>query len=156
MTIQEISTLVHEDPAYDFLRTDPVLRGRDILFIALGGSYAYGTNVDTSDVDLRGAVLNRPEELIGLQGFDQFTHPATDTVIYSFKKLVPLLMNCNPNVIELLGCRKDHYLSTSPAGIRMSPVSFPASSSAFAFISWSSLTPTLWLSRASVSSISAK
>lgn len=38
---------------YEFLRTNPHL-GKRMMFLTLGGSYAYGTNVETSDVDVRG------------------------------------------------------------------------------------------------------
>ena len=37
-------------PEYNFLKTNPHL-GKNIMFLTLGGSYAYGTNVDGSDVD---------------------------------------------------------------------------------------------------------
>lgn len=116
MTIQEITRMVMIDPAYDFLTNEPVLRNRDTLFLCLGGSYAYGTNVETSDVDVRGAVMNTEEELLGLSNFEQYVHTATDTTLYSLKKLVPLLMNCNPNIIEMLGCLPEHYLYVSPLG----------------------------------------
>ena len=37
---------------YDFLRTNPRL-GNRIILMGLGGSYAYGTNNENSDIDLR-------------------------------------------------------------------------------------------------------
>ena len=37
-------------------------------------------------------------------------------VIYSFNKIIKLLSGCNPNVIELLGLKKKHYLYISPIG----------------------------------------
>lgn len=42
---------------YDFLRTNPRL-GRRIILMGLGGSYAYGTNNENSDIDFRGITLN--------------------------------------------------------------------------------------------------
>lgn len=50
MTIEQIKDLVRSKE-YDFLRTDPHLKDR-IMFLTLGGSYSYGTNVATSDVDV--------------------------------------------------------------------------------------------------------
>ena len=41
MTIEEIKTMVAGEQ-YDFLRTNPHLKDR-IIFLTLGGSYAYGT-----------------------------------------------------------------------------------------------------------------
>ena len=87
---------------YDFLRADPHL-GSQIILLGVGGSYGYGTNREGSDVDLRGIAMNRPSDLLGLTSFDQFTDDKTDTVIYSFNKMIRLLLNCNPNTIEILG-----------------------------------------------------
>ena len=87
---------------YGFLRTDPHLGDR-IILLGVGGSYGYGTNREGSDVDLRGIALNRPSDLLGLTSFEQFTDDKTDSVIYSFNKIVRLLLNCNPNIIELFG-----------------------------------------------------
>ena len=55
MTIEQIKEMVNGE-AYDFLRTNPHLSGR-IMFLTLGGSYAYGTNIETSDVDVRGCAI---------------------------------------------------------------------------------------------------
>lgn len=43
MTVEQIKKLV-AGPEYEFLRTDPHLGDR-IMFLTLGGSHAYGTNV---------------------------------------------------------------------------------------------------------------
>lgn len=94
---------------YDFLRTDPHLGDRVIL-LTLGGSHAYGTNTDTSDVDFRGCALNSPSELLGFGHFDQFIDNATDTTIYSFNRIIQLLLSCSPGVVEMLGCRSEHYV----------------------------------------------
>ena len=50
---------------YDFLRTNKRL-GRRIILMGLGGSYAYGTNNENSDIDFRGIVLNTSSDLLGL------------------------------------------------------------------------------------------
>lgn len=101
---------------YDFLRSNPHLKNK-IILLTLGGSHAYGTNVETSDVDIRGCALNAPSDLLGMTNFEQVTDNKTDTVIYSFNKLINLLLNCNPNVIEILGCKPEHYLYLSKEGI---------------------------------------
>lgn len=110
--------MVNTSEDYDFLRKDSHLKGR-IIFLTLGGSYAYGTNTETSDVDVRGCALNSREDIIGLSSFDQYVNEPTDTTIYSFNKLVKLLMNCNPNTIEMLGCKPEHYFLISPIGQEM-------------------------------------
>lgn len=117
MTIEQIKALI-ESNEYDFLRTNPHL-GKRIIFLTLGGSHAYGTNVETSDVDVRGCAANSPSDILGLSSFEQFINKATDTTVYSFNKLIPLLLNCNPNTIEMLGCRPEHYFYLTELGRQM-------------------------------------
>lgn len=114
MTIEEIRSVIATGQ-YDFLRSDPHL-GSNIILLALGGSHAYGTNVESSDLDVRGCALNKKEEILTNQKFEQFINEETDTTIYSFNKLVSLLVNCNPNTIEMLGCKPEHYLYISNVG----------------------------------------
>lgn len=102
-------------PEYCFLHNDPHLAGR-IGFLTLGGSHAYGTNVEGSDIDVRGFALESKEDLIGFSRFEQVTNEATDTVVYAFNKLISLLLNCNPNVIEMLGCKPEHYFALTCVG----------------------------------------
>lgn len=100
---------------YDFLRTNEHL-GDHIILLTLGGSHAYGTNVEGSDVDIRGCALESKREILTGHMFEQVQNEATDTVVYSFRKLISLLMNCNPNTIEMLGCRPDDYLILTDIG----------------------------------------
>lgn len=100
---------------YDFLRTHPRL-GKRVILMGLGGSYAYGTNNENSDVDFRGITLNLPSDLLGLTKFEQYEDENTDTVIYSFNKMVKLLLDCNPNTIELLGLDEEQYLIKTALG----------------------------------------
>ena len=101
---------------YDFLKNNKHL-GDNIILIGLGGSYAYGTAIDgESDIDIRGISLNSKNEILLGNGFEQVEDKKTDTVIYSFNKIIKLLSGCNPNVIELLGLKKKHYLYISPIG----------------------------------------
>jgi len=101
--------------AYNFLQADEHL-GRHIILLGLAGSYSYGTNNENSDIDIRGVTLNRKSDLIGLTNFAQFVDQKTDTVIYSFMKMITLLLSCNPNTIELLGLNPEHYLYLHPLG----------------------------------------
>ena len=117
MTIEQIKQMV-DGPDYDFLRTDPHLKDR-IMFLTLGGSHAYGTNVETSDVDIRGCAMNNTSEIVGLSTFEQFLNTDTDTTVYAFNKLIPLLINCNPNTIEMLGCKPEHYIYMTDIGQEM-------------------------------------
>lgn len=115
MTIDNIKTKVFNDKEYDFLRENPHL-GNNITLIGLGGSYAYGTNNENSDIDVRGIALNSPEEILTGTDFEQVVETNTDTTIYSVNKMLTLLSNGNPNTIEILGLKKDHYLKVSDIG----------------------------------------
>lgn len=114
MTKEELEKVV-QGAEYDFLRENPHL-GSNIMFLTLGGSHAYGTNVPGSDVDVRGVTGDSKYDLLGFGTFEQVVEQSTDTTIYGFRKLVSLLINCNPNVIEMLGSKPDNYLMVSPEG----------------------------------------
>lgn len=114
MNINEIKATIASQE-YDFLRTNPHL-GKNLILLGLGGSHAYGTNVEGSDLDVRGCALNSKSEILTNENFEQFVNEDTDTTIYSFNKLITLLSNCNPNTIEILGLKPEHYLYMSPIG----------------------------------------
>lgn len=114
MTINQIKMKLHT-PEYQFLKENEHLNS-NIILLGLGGSYSYGTNIETSDLDIRGIALNSKKEILLGQDFEQVTDNTTDTVIYSLKKIIQLLLNCNPNVIELLGLKPEHYLYVSDVG----------------------------------------
>lgn len=40
-------------PEYNFLRENEHL-GKHMMFVTVGGSHAYGTNIEGSDLDIRG------------------------------------------------------------------------------------------------------
>ena len=115
MNITEIKDKVLFSDEYKFFKTNEHL-GNNIILIGLGGSYAYGTNTENSDLDVRGCALNTKEEILTNKNFDQFVNEETDTTIYSFNKLVSLLSNTNPNTIELMGLKPEHYLYLHPIG----------------------------------------
>lgn len=100
---------------YGFIKTNERL-GRHVILLGLAGSYSYGTNIGTSDIDIRGITLNQKSDLIGLTQFEQYVDENTDTVIYAFNKMVTLLLSCNPNTIELLGLNPEHYLYLNDIG----------------------------------------
>ena len=100
---------------YDFLRSNKNL-GKNIILLTLGGSYAYGTALPGSDLDIRGCAISSKRQILTGNHFEQVIDNVTDTTIYSLNKLVPLLENCNPNVIEMLGCRPQDYFHVSPIG----------------------------------------
>lgn len=112
MTNAELKAIVQREE-YDFLRTNKHL-GSNILFLTLSGSHAYGTNVEGSDIDIRG-VAGSPE-ILGFNHFEQAIDNRTDTVIYAVNKFVSLLAQGNPNIIELLGNDPELYVNMTPEG----------------------------------------
>ena len=114
MNLEQIKEKVKSEE-YDFLRTNEHL-GNNIILLGLGGSHAYGTNIESSDIDIRGVALNTKKEILLGRNFEQVLDEPTDTTIYSFNKIVTLLCNSNPNVIEMCGLKPEHYLYLSPIG----------------------------------------
>lgn len=114
MTINQIKEKL-KSKDYDFLRTDKNL-GSNIILLTVGGSYAYGTNNENSDIDIRGCALNTKMQILTNQNFEQRVDANTDTTIYAFNKLVSLLSSVNPNTIELLGNKPEYYFYVHPIG----------------------------------------
>lgn len=87
-----------------------------LIFLTKAGSHLYGLNTPESDVDLRGVCLDKMDALLGLKKFEQwqpnkeqalsfsstFNLVSDDITIYGLKKFVLLLLENNPNIVELL------------------------------------------------------
>lgn len=89
-----------------------------IAMLCMGGSLAYGTNLPgKGDIDLRGMFMEHPDEIIGMKpNPEQVIDTETDTIVYSFNKLIKLLLSCNPNTVEMLGCKPEHYFFLNTIG----------------------------------------
>lgn len=94
---------------YAFLRKE-----KQIAYLTVAGSRAYGTNTPTSDWDLRGFFMEDLDSFLGMKPpREQIFDKKTDTTVYSFRKFISLITNCNPNVIELLGTKPEFHVLTS-------------------------------------------
>ena len=92
MTKEELEKVV-QGAEYDFLRENPHL-GSNIMFLTLGGSHAYGTNVPGSDVDVR-----------GVTGDSKFVNAAlTNFPLRDFKSLIKAV-NATVGQFDSLGKR---------------------------------------------------
>lgn len=108
--MEMIENTIKNDDSYSFLKTNEHL-GDNIILLTVGGSYAYGTFHEGSDIDIRGCATNSAKNIYMNNRFEQIKDTATDTVIYSFDKFISYLLNCNPNIIEMLGCNDYFILS---------------------------------------------
>lgn len=120
-----------KNPEYAFIK-DPKKFPLGLMFLGLGGSYAYDTykrelqyikNDDgelvleePSDVDIRGFCFNTKANILFLKDFEQeqYNDDATDTVIFYFNKYAKLLYTCNPNILELMGLPDSKIIIDSP------------------------------------------
>ncbi|WP_226163362.1 DNA polymerase beta superfamily protein [Hymenobacter terricola] len=74
-----------------------------ILFEAISGSRAYGTNLPHSDTDLKGVFILPENQFFGLDYVSQVANETNDEVFYELRRFVELLLKNNPTVLELLG-----------------------------------------------------
>lgn len=94
---------------------------RTILLVR-HGSQAYGTNIATSDLDMKGVCIEPSEFHLGfLHNFEQHERMANkghphDSVVYSLKKFAKLAADCNPNIIEVLHVDSQDVLSCDEFG----------------------------------------
>lgn len=114
MNMEEIRREI-QSPDYSFLSENQYL-GDNIVLLGLGGSHAYGTSNANSDLDIRGIATNTKRNILIGNDFEQVVDVPTDTTIYSFDKIIDLFCSCNPNTIELLGLKPEHYLYVSDIG----------------------------------------
>lgn len=114
MNLKQIKETVKRQE-YNFLKENKHL-GNNIILLTLGGSHTYGMDKEDSDIDLRGVSLNSKEEILLGKDFEQVVETNTDTTVYSFNKILQLLKSNNPNTIEILGCKPEHYLYLSDVG----------------------------------------
>ncbi len=94
------------------------------IFMMLAGSHAYGTAIESSDLDHRGVCIPRdPAYYVGfLKKFEQKDSgwpEAEDKVVYDLRKAVSLMADGNPNMIDFLFVDDDDVLLTTPSWERL-------------------------------------
>jgi predicted nucleotidyltransferase len=78
-----------------------------IVFEAIMGSFAYGTNTPESDVDIRGIYVQDLDSILGMGYVEQVSDDKNDITYYEIRRFVELVRVNNPNIIELLNVPKD-------------------------------------------------
>jgi uncharacterized protein len=86
-----------------------------VLFECVAGSRAYGTNTPHSDEDVRGIFAVPAEAYLDLvRPVDQIADERGNVVFYSLRRVVELLTQANPNVLELLFMPPECVARSSP------------------------------------------
>lgn len=93
----------------------------NLMFLTIGGSFAYGTNHAGSDIDLRGFTIPDKKVILGiLDNFDQLIlDKPYDCVIYSIIKFVQLALNANPSCQEILFTDESDHIFVNKDGQKL-------------------------------------
>lgn len=78
-----------------------------ILFDCIGGSHAYGTNIETSDVDTRGVYIAELNDVLSNNYPDQINDATNDIIYYELGRFLSLVSSNNPNILEFLNSPED-------------------------------------------------
>ena len=95
-----------------------------ILFEAISGSQAYGTNIPTSDEDIRGVFVQPRKAFFSLTYEEQVNDKMNDIVYYELRRFVELLVTCKPNMLGLLAMPEECILYKHPLFDRFKPEHF--------------------------------
>jgi predicted nucleotidyltransferase len=87
----------------------------NVVFECIAGSRAYGTTTDASDEDIRGIFVAPSSAYLDLaRPADQLGDERGNVVYYSLRRIVELLANANPNILELLFMPLDCVRKSTP------------------------------------------
>lgn len=73
-----------------------------VLFECLSGSHAFGTNTENSDIDKKGIFILPKSSFYGFKYIEQINDSKYDIVYYEIKKFIEMLLQNNPNALEIL------------------------------------------------------
>jgi len=95
----------------------------ELAYLAFSGSRSYGTHTNESDTDIQGFFVPHLDYIIGIKNVNQvslnFKNNKGNLVegqVYSIQKIIKLLSNCNPNVLEMLWVREKDILYKNHVG----------------------------------------
>jgi predicted nucleotidyltransferase len=100
------------------------VKDRTILLVK-HGSHAYGLNIESSDVDVKGVCIEPAPYYFGFANrFDQaielvITGHACDSTIFALRKFARLAIDCNPNIIEVLFGDDEDVMFADQFGCRL-------------------------------------
>lgn len=85
----------------------------NIIYKALVGSHAYGTNTESSDEDYKGIYIQPTDELVSFKYKEQFDVNDNE-VYYEIRRFIQLAMTANPSIIDMLFMPDENIITTSP------------------------------------------
>ena len=85
----------------------------NIIFKALVGSHAYGTNIEGSDKDYKGVYIQSPEDVLE-HGYREQISINKDETYYELKRFLELCCTGNPTMLELLYIPEDCIIYKHP------------------------------------------
>ena len=89
-------------------------RANTIIFGAIVGSHAYGTNVEGSDIDYKWVYVQSSIDLF-LNGYQPQIEISKDEVAYELSRFLELCKKANPTMLELLFSPEDCIIYQHPA-----------------------------------------
>jgi len=84
------------------------------VYLVIRGSHAYGTNIETSDVDYSGVFVQSQDSIYGMSYKEQINDDNNDIVIYEIRRFLELLEKNNPTILELLNTPEDCIIYKHP------------------------------------------
>ena len=85
---------------------------KKIIFKGIVGSKAFGTNTENSDTDIATIYMCDNSDLLGFE-YKEHEDTSKDDKGYELNKFIKLLMNGNPNMVEILNLPEDCILEKS-------------------------------------------
>lgn len=89
-------------------------KGAKPLYLVIRGSHAYGTNIETSDIDYTGVFIQSEEDILGNKYIEQINDDKNDIVIYEIRRFLELIEKNNPTVLEILATPDDCIIYKDP------------------------------------------
>src|SRR5688572_31031736 len=88
-------------------------KGCKVIFGAIVGSHAYGTNVEGSDIDRKWVYVQSPMDLF-INGYRQQVEIGKDEVAFELSRFLELAKKANPTVLELMFTPDDCVIYEHP------------------------------------------
>jgi len=78
-----------------------------IIFETVAGSHAYGTATPESDHDIRGVFVQPLDDILKYGFVEQVSDEKNDVTFYELGRFIELIIDNNPNILELLAMPED-------------------------------------------------